>query len=138
MTTLKDYITVARAASAGISINETTYDLNDGEGIGYTVSPAISNCNATCEVDKPECYAKKVRTENGIVRYYIKTDANGQLFDPWGPTSEGTENKFTKHSGRNRWVFKETKVKGFEFYLMFLKTKNRAWRLNAQREYRNG
>lgn len=140
MTTLKDYITTARVKIPKFErkFSSVPQEEFEGEAIGYTITPATMEENLTCEVNEPECFAKKLKTENGVVRYYVKVDTQGNLFDPWGARTEGTQNKFESTIGQNKWTFREVKIKAFNYYLMFLKSKNRAWKLNAEREYRNG
>lgn len=130
MTTLKDFITQRTLPRTRHFTPAIIQEDFEGE-LGYTVTPATMEENLTCSVTAPECFAKKVKTENGIVRYYVKTDVEANFFDPWGMYSEGTEKQ-------RRYVFKETKLKAFNYYLTFLKTKNRAWKLNAEREHKNG
>lgn len=141
MTTLKDYITTARVKMPKFDRkfkNNIQQETFEGESVGYTTTPASMEETMTCGVDESVCYAKKLKTENGVVRYYVKTDSQGHLFDPWGSRSEGTQNKFESTVGQNKWTFKEVKIKAFDYYLMFLKSKNHAWKLNAEREHRNG
>jgi len=65
-------------------------------------------------------------------RYFVRMDSRGELYNPNG-IYEGGANKYLKHTGKPQWELKETNSKIFNFYLNFLKTKNQAWLLNANR-----
>tara|TARA_R100000656_G_C3947095_1_gene127738 strand:+ start:926 stop:1366 length:441 start_codon:yes stop_codon:yes gene_type:complete len=87
-----------------------------------------------------ECYAKLVvikRSEdNYYSKYFIKIGVDGQIFNPWGMFSEGTQGQFNKVLGKPKWDFTEVKEKCFEFYIKFLQSRNNAWLNNAEREIR--
>ena len=87
-----------------------------------------------------ECYAKLVvikRSEdNYYSKYFIKIGVDGQIFNPWGMFSEGTQGQFNKVLGKPEWNFTEVKEKCFEFYIKFLQSRNNAWLNNAEREIR--
>jgi len=90
--------------------------------------------------DDPKCYAKLFITtekEQETLKYFLKVNFSGELFDPWGIFSEGRERKYLKHTGRNEWNFQTVNKNAFLFYLMFLKTRNKAYLTHAQREVRN-
>jgi len=42
--------------------------------------------------------------------------------------------QFLAKTGKKAWDFKQVNAKVFEMYLTFLRTKNRAWLTNAERE----
>tara|TARA_R100000995_G_scaffold82725_2_gene57059 strand:+ start:469 stop:861 length:393 start_codon:yes stop_codon:yes gene_type:complete len=67
-------------------------------------------------------------------RYYVKVGKHGRLFNPIGIYSEGSEYKKSNHTGNKEWKLRKTNKKSFELYKNFLKTKNTAWLLNAERE----
>lgn len=74
-------------------------------------------------------YAKKQKnSHSGVWRYFIKIDAYGKFVDPTNKMSSGgfAKEKFHKD-------FVEVDGKTFKFYLSFLKTKNKAFLLNAER-----
>lgn len=82
--------------------------------------------------DRPTAFAKKVVSEDRE-RFFIKS--NGvQLYNPIGVADENRHNKFLQHAGKKEWKFVEVSPKSFRFYLAFLRTKNVAHHLNAQRE----
>jgi len=67
-------------------------------------------------------------------RYFVKVNASGMLYDPIGMYSEDGLNKDLKHTGKKEWQNKEVNSKVFNFYLNYLKTKNKAWLTNSNRE----
>ena len=87
-----------------------------------------------------ECYAKLVlikRNEDDYYsKYFIKTGVDGQIFNPWGMYSEGTQGEFNKVLGKPKWDFTEVTEKCFEFYVKFLQSRNNAWLNNSEREIR--
>ncbi len=85
------------------------------------------------EEDSPDAYAKQVRVNNKI-RYYVKQDTYGRLYDPNGMYSENRQQKQLRHAGRPNWVFRDVEKKVYDYYLKFLETKNGAWLSNAERE----
>lgn len=72
--------------------------------------------------------------DDNPVKYYVKVNTSGMLYDPIGMYSEGGLNKDLKHTGKKEWQNKEVNSKVFNFYLNYLKTKNKAWLNNANRE----
>jgi hypothetical protein len=90
--------------------------------------------------DNPNCFAKKVKfsTTVGVIeKYFIKTGLDGFMFDPWGPRSEGLQDRYARLQGKPIWTFSEVNKRAFEFYKTFLQTRNRAWKINAEREVNN-
>jgi hypothetical protein len=78
--------------------------------------------------------AKIVSTTNKV-RYLIKADHLGKLYNPLGMYTEGRpHNKQLKHAGKEDYSYSEVNHKVFMFYLSFLKTKNQAYLHNAERE----
>ena len=77
--------------------------------------------------------AKKVPREKTF-KYYIKTGVHGKIFDPIGLFSEGTSAKFLARAGKKAWNFTQVNAKVFDMYVAFLRTKNKAWLINAERE----
>jgi len=67
-------------------------------------------------------------------KYLIKIGVDGKIFDPSGMYSEGKQNKFLSKIGKKQFNLKEVNVKVFNLYLSFLRTKNKAWLNNAERE----
>ena len=78
-------------------------------------------------------FALKVVIGNSI-KYFVKRGKFGKLFNPIGLYSEGTARKYNNHAGKPEWTLQQTNKKVFDFYINFLKTKNPAWIINADRE----
>lgn len=60
--------------------------------------------------------------------YLIKTGRYGNLLNPMSSIAE------TKDRGKASFLFKKFNKEVFDYYVMFLKTKNPAWLLNAERK----
>ena len=75
-----------------------------------------------------ECYAKLVlikrKEDDYYTKYFIKIGVDGQIFNPWGMFSEGTQGQFSKVLGKPKWNFAEVTEKCFEFYTKFLQSRN--------------
>ncbi len=82
--------------------------------------------------DREHAYAKSIR-RGRQVRYYVRKDGNGNLYNPIGMYTEIKHSKM-KRAGLEMWKFDEVERAIFVNYLKFLTTKNRAWLNTAQRE----
>jgi hypothetical protein len=89
--------------------------------------------NPRLKTETSEVCAKKI-ISNKSTKFFIKTGIYGKIYDPIGLYSEGTGAKFLARAGKKAWEFKQVNAKVFEMYLSFLKTKNKAWLTNAERE----
>lgn len=89
--------------------------------------------NPRSSKETSEVCAKKICT-NSSTKYYIKTGLYGKVYDPIGLFSEGTGAKFLARAGKKAWEFKQVNEKAFNMYLSFLRTKNKAWLTNTERE----
>lgn len=89
--------------------------------------------NPRCNSETSEVCAKKVTTQS-TTKFYIKTGVYGKIYNPIGMFSEGTAAKFLARAGKKAWNYKQVNSKVFDMYLSFLKTKNKAWLSNAERE----
>jgi hypothetical protein len=96
------------------------YDVDDGSG---KIIPSHTLTNA---------FAKVVMGTK--IRYFVKTNSNGKFFNPMGLFTENRHNKNLKHAGKAEWEYKEVSHTVFMFYVSFLKTRNKARLLVAQRE----
>lgn len=91
------------------------------------------NHNPRASKETKEVCAKKVIGEK-TTKFYIKTGLYGKIYDPIGLFSEGTGSKILTRSGKKAWEFKQVNSKVFDMYISFLRTKNKAWLNNAERE----
>ena len=109
--------------------------------IGYTDGKSEEGENVKIPLDKQECYAKMmtISGKSGLrYKHYVKVGISGNMFNPWGLFSEGTQSRYAKHAGKSAWVFREVNAKSFRYYMTFLRTRNSAWLNNAEREVRDG
>jgi len=88
------------------------YDVQDNSG---KITPADQ---------LPNAFAKVVKGKK--IRYFIKTNSMGKFFNPMGLFTEDRHNKTLRHAGKAEWEF--------IFYVSFLKTRNKARLINAERE----
>lgn len=112
------------------------------------------NPKSTQLVDNPDCIAMKriineqqparsreVRVKpkprESMTAYYIKMSTKGELYDPWGMYTEGQNHKYARHAGDSAWKYHRVKELCFKYYLNYLRSRNRAYLLNAEREVRN-
>ena len=101
--------------------------------VGYTAGQEI-------DVNNSKCYAKKIiiQSESGTrEKFYVKYDDKGFMYDPWGLYTEGVEER-RLYGDKPAWVFRKTTKKSFYYYLDYLKTRNKAWLRNAEREATSG
>jgi hypothetical protein len=80
----------------------------------------------------PKAYCKIVRV-NDTISYWVLRGPNGKLFNPYGLYEE-TEIIKRRTAAQKPFVMRETTEKMFRHYLQFLKSKNPAWLINAERE----
>jgi hypothetical protein len=92
-----------------------------------------SDKNPRLNKETSEVCAKKILSDKAT-KFYIKTGLYGKIYDPIGLYTEGTGAKFLAKTGKKAWEFKQVNQKVFEMYVSFLKTKNKAWLTNAERE----
>ena len=78
-------------------------------------------------------YAKVTYTGTKA-RYYVKRSGSGKFYNPIGTYEEGRHTKQLKHAGKAEWEYKEVNNRVFINYLNFLRSRNLAWLLNAERE----
>ena len=78
-------------------------------------------------------YAKVTYTGTKA-RYYVKRSGSGKFYNPIGTYTEGRHTKQLRHAGKAEWEYKEVNNRVFINYLNFLRSRNLAWLLNAERE----
>ena len=112
--------------------------INDSAGkvesvTGFTAGKEI-------DINDPKCYAKRVTIESEAgtkEKFYVKYDEKGFMYDPWGLYSEGTEER-KLYGDELACSFKKVVQKSFFYYLDYLRTRNKAWLRNAEREATSG
>jgi hypothetical protein len=112
-------------------------DINDTEA--FTVSGKEDyidkDNNPRCEdPSSDKVFAKKILRDDGSVRYTIKLDNRGKLYNPISIYGETKISSFLDRVCRSQNKYRDVNLKTFEMYIRFLKTKNIAWFNNAERE----
>jgi hypothetical protein len=90
--------------------------------------------NPRCNTEDNKVLAKIKYKPNGMPKYLIRIDDTKKLFNPTLDLPETKNIKLLHSIGKETTLFKEVNKKAFDFYLMFLKTGNGSWILNAERE----
>jgi len=78
-------------------------------------------------------FARTVSTNSRNLKYYVKSAVGGKFFNPLG-MDEGRHNKVLHHAIGNEFTYHQVNKSSFDYYIQFLKTKNKAHLLNAERE----
>ena len=82
--------------------------------------------------ERDQAYALR-RVGTDMTRYYLKFGGpGGRLFDPMSVDGDRYGRKLLPGLGEYRW--REVNRKAFSYYINFLKTKNKAYLRNAERE----
>lgn len=130
---------IAPAQKKDAEEREQPFDITQSYEIGYTSGKDEGDKSKICDVTSKECYAKRA-VFGETIRYYCKVGLDGNLHDPWDAMAggEGSKNRQARRQGREKVDFVEVNKKAFDFYLGFLRGRNRAWKHNAERERVNG
>jgi hypothetical protein len=78
--------------------------------------------------------AKKIVREDGSVRYLVKINNTGKLYNPVSIYGQEKPNTFLDKVCKTDSKFKDVNAKAFHLYLSFLTTKNLSYLHNAERE----
>ena len=78
--------------------------------------------------------AKKIVREDGSVRYLVKINNAGKLYNPISIYGQEKPNTFLDKVCKTDSKFKDVNAKAFYLYLSFLTTKNLSYLHNAERE----
>lgn len=87
-----------------------------------------------CEQLTDKVYAKETINDLGTKRYYIRLSLSNKLYDPTSIYGLDKTKSFLDSTVRDPNRFKAVNFKTFSLYLNFLKTKNRSYLFNAERE----
>lgn len=114
-------------------INVDTIIASGGSGFvvgGHQAQFDFKLCLCAIDVKIDEVRGRETRRPV----FYVKMNGAGLMFDPWS-LDEGELEKYDAAQGR--YVFEYAKVnrRVFEQYLAFIRTRNKAHLLNAQRNY---
>jgi hypothetical protein len=86
------------------------------------------------EQDDIKVYAKTLLRKDGSYKYMCKTVTTGKLYDAVAKYGVKEDVQFLDRVCRSNDKFKEVNHKVFSLYIKFLKTKNKGYLLNAERE----
>lgn len=104
----------------------------------YTTSGMIeleeNSLDSTETPDGQNICAKIVNRSNGTIKYLIRLDPNGKLFNPFSIYGENKNRTFLDRICRSNQKFKEVSEKVANLYLKFLEKQNIALLTNAERE----
>lgn len=87
-----------------------------------------------CKELTEKVYAKETINELGVKRYHIRLSLSNKLYDPTSIYGLDKTKSFLDSTVRDPNRFKTVNFKTFSLYLSFLKTKNRSYLFNAERE----
>jgi len=96
-------------------------------------NPVVMDTQDCLAEDNPLSFAKSIEVD-GDVRYFIKVGNNHRLINPIGISDENTQNNFDNKSGKSQWRYRLVDPRAFSLYQAFLRTKNIAFHMNAERE----
>jgi hypothetical protein len=109
-------------------------ELGNVKSDGY---PVVADKDDTHAEDLEHAYAQRIQRGRQVT-YWIKKGGDGRLYNPIGIYNEhlglkSTSGKYQK-GGIEVWKYGEVNREIFLHYLNFLRTRNQAWLINAQRE----
>lgn len=109
--------------------NTSLYFTISGEE-DFVDSNQLPRCNELNE----KVYAKETVNELGVKRYHVRLSLSNKLYDPTSIYGLDKTKSFLDSTVRDPNRFKTVNFKTFSLYLSFLKTKNRSYLFNAERE----
>lgn len=86
------------------------------------------------KTESEKVYAKQIIGSNGNIRYSIRLSLSNKLYDPTSPYGLDKTKSFLDNTVRSPDRFKSVNYKTFDLYTGFLKTKNKSYLYNAERE----
>jgi hypothetical protein len=119
----------SKQAKATSEVSSIFYTLK-----GFETTLDSDNNPITDEDQIPKIFAKKTTRNDGTVKYSIRFDKYGKMFNPISIYGNKDLNLLDNISRHNKH-FREVGAKVFHMYMNFLQTKNVAWLHNAEREF---
>jgi len=86
------------------------------------------------EKNTEKALAKKIIREDGSIRYLVKINNAGKLYNPISIYGQEKPNTFLDKVCKSDSKFKDVNAKAFSLYISFLTTKNLSYLHNAERE----
>jgi hypothetical protein len=96
---------------------------------GQEVATSDPDCLCKIEIVPHSSLSKKIMSPV----FYVRINKAGHMYNPWG-LEEGRSGALNKQSGGLEWEYSKVERGIFEQYLKFLRTRNQAHLLNAQRD----
>lgn len=106
--------------------------------VGYTTSDNPMRSPPIIDVNNECCYAKIVSTTSNkhlSIQTFVKATQTRNIIDPWNKTETLRSNRLVP--GGNAYAFKKISKKGFDLYLLYLKTRNQVYLRDAEKELQN-
>jgi hypothetical protein len=116
-----------------LSIEKTDGDQNSYFTITDHADFTDNDGNKRTVNDNENVYAKRIIREDNSIKYSIKIDTKGKLFNPISIYGQDQSNNFLDKTCKDS-KFRTVNFKTFEMYIKFLNTKNLSWLYNAERE----
>lgn len=127
-----------------IEINEDDFIMNPkakelAENEYYVLTEAgdfiDSNKNTrVLEKNIHKALAKKIIRDDGSIRYLVKINNTGKLYNPVSIYGQEKTNTFLDKVCKTESKFRDVNAKAFDLYVNFLNTKNLSYLHNAERE----
>jgi DUF1365 family protein len=127
-----------------IEVNEHDFILNpkareSAENEYYCLSETgdfiDSNKNArVLEGNIDKALAKKILREDGSIRYLVKINNTGKLYNPVSIYGQEKTRTFLDKVCKTESKFRDVNAKAFDLYISFLNSKNLSYLHNAERE----
>ena len=121
---MNDYITQAKDKTQTDSFIDEYYTYTGKEDF------IDDNNNLRRNQNDEAVAAKKIYRDKNRYKLMIKCDRHGKPFDPNDQLSYNR----TVDSYKSGYKFIEVNIKAFNHYINFLKTQNKSWLLNTERE----
>jgi len=127
-----------------VEVNENDFIMNpkakdSGENEYYSLVDTgdfvdTNNNSRVLEKNINKAIAKKLIREDGSVRYLVKINNAGKLYNPISIYGQEKPNTFLDKVCKTDSKFKDVNAKAFNLYISFLTTKNLSYLHNAERE----
>jgi hypothetical protein len=90
------------------------------------------------DANHAEAVAKFTKFQDNKYRYFVKIGPEGNIYNPYGPYSNGSDHLTAKRAGILLWRFTEVSAECYSHYISFLNRRNHRSLHYAERELRNG
>lgn len=118
-------------------MNPKTRDSEENEYYSLVASGDFVDANKNTRVLEKNIHkalAKKIVREDGSIRYLVKINNAGKLYNPVSIYGQEKTNTFLDKVCKTESKFRDVNAKAFDLYVNFLNTKNLSYLHNAERE----